>query len=344
MSDERLADAVKGEVIAEGLIRISATVPLDHSIGNRTLEGLSHSPLLPGESSPLPAIYIDTETTGLSGGSGTVAFLVGIAQVTSTSLKLTQLLMTRYGAEATLLSELASLLPDTHRLVTYNGKSYDLPLLITRFRMQGMRPDFSAREHLDLLHPVRRLFNKQWPDCRLTTVEQKLLGFSREGDLPGSEAPEAWFAYVRAGFGEQLVRVVAHNRQDILSLAAIHQRLSQIIMAPGSHDIAPYPLGRWWADIDEQRAISYLRAHKATLCADGIRLLANLLRRQSEWAAAAALWEKLACDGCIESTERLAKYHEHVTKDIHTALKYCEKLPGTPEDTHRYKRLINKLR
>lgn len=343
MTECELATALNGSLIGEGLIKISASISLADSIGHTQLKGLGDPHLLPGESIPAPSLYIDTETTGLSGGSGTLAFLVGVATVSETAIELTQLLMTRFSAEASLLRELEQLLPESHRLVSYNGKSYDLPLLLTRFRMQGLRPDLAQREHLDLLHPVRRLFGKQWTDCRLTTVERNLLGFTRTDDLPGSEAPEAWFAYVRAGYGEQLLKVVEHNRQDVLSLAVAHKGISEAIASPRQNRVDIYALARWWSEVEESEAIELLRTHRAGLCDDSKRLLAYLLRRQEQWDDAVALWEELAGRGCTESIERLAKFHEHISKDLEAALRYCNMLPGTSADRCRQQRVTQKL-
>jgi len=209
--------------------------------------------------------------------------------------------------------------------------------------MQGLFPSFAEREHLDLLHPVRRLFGKRWTDCRLTTVEKNLLGFHRVDDLPGAEAPVAWFSFLRAGYGEKLIRVVAHNRQDVLSLVAAHASLVQVIADPVHHKADLYGLARWLSEVNEQHAMALLQSERRSLCNDGKRLLAHLLRRSEQWTQALPIWEGLAQEGCVESLERLAKYHEHVSKDLHTALLYCEQLPGANSDIYRCKRLRKKL-
>lgn len=343
MSAGDLARAVNGEFVADGLIKIEEFVPLAGRIGRCELSALTDIPLLPGETEQQPGLYIDTETTGLAGGSGTLAFLVGVAIVRDESIQLIQFLITSFAAEAALLAEVEKVLPATHRLVSYNGKSYDLPLLITRFRMQGLSPAFAGRAHLDLLHPVRRLFAKRWDDCRLQTVEKNLLGFHRVDDLPGAEAPEAWFAFLRAGYGDKLVRVVEHNRQDILSLAAAHATLAQAIADPRCHKADLYGLARWLSEVNEQQALALLRSERDGLCDDSKRLLAQLLRRSENWGEALPIWEELAHQGCVESTERLAKYHEHVSKDIEAALHFCEQLPGSRADIHRRNRLRVKL-
>ena len=339
-----LAQRLGGECIAAGVIRIHQRVPLTGTLGTVALTTLHQQPCLPGESGQsLRNIYIDTETTGLSGGSGTLAFLLGIATVETDAIELTQWLITRFAAEAAALAAFAETLTATDRLVSYNGKSYDLPLLMSRFRMQGLRASFEDLAHLDLLHPIRRLFGKRWDDCRLLSVEENLLGFRRVDDLPGSEAPAAWFDYLRRGHAEQLIRVVEHHRQDIISLAVAHGVLAQAIEQPRTFDIDLHALARWLYDSDAVRARELLQTHAGALCDDGRRLLAQLLRRGGHWSQAVAVWETLAAGGCVESIERLAKYHEHISKDLDAARRCCDRLPVTPAIQHRRQRIDRKI-
>ncbi len=339
-------ERLEGECIAEGVIRIRQRVPLAGTLGDVELAALHNTPRLPGETgNQRRNVYIDTETTGLSGGSGTLAFLLGVAAVDGDAIEVTQWLMTRFAAEAAALSAFAETLTDTDRLVSYNGKSYDLPLLLSRFRMQGLQPAFETLAHLDLLHPVRRLFGKRWNDCRLLSVEEQLLGFRRVDDLPGSEAPAAWFRYLREGQAEALIKVVEHNRQDILSLAVAHSVLAQATAQPQAFDIDLHALARWLCDSDnEDQARILLQKNTTSLCADGKRLLARLLRRAGHWPQAVAIWETLAASGCLESIERLAKYHEHISKDLGAAQRCCDRLPPTPAIQHRRQRLNRKLK
>ena len=338
-------ERLEGECIAGGVIRIRQRVPLAGTLGGVELAALHDTPRLPGETGNQGRnIYIDTETTGLSGGSGTLAFLLGVATVDGDAIEVTQWLMTRFAAEAAALSAFAETLTDTDRLVSYNGKSYDLPLLLTRFRMQGLQPAFETLAHLDLLHPVRRLFGKRWNDCRLLSVEEQLLGFRRVDDLPGSEAPAAWFRYLREGQTETLIKVVEHNRQDILSLAVAHSVLAQATAQPQAFDIDLHALARWLCDSDnEDQARILLQENTTSLCADGKRLLARLLRRAGHWPQAVAIWETLAASGCLESIERLAKYHEHISKDLGAAQRCCDRLPPTPAIQHRRRRINSKI-
>jgi uncharacterized protein YprB with RNaseH-like and TPR domain len=337
--------ALEGELITDGLIRIRKRFSLSGKLGSIALQTLRNRPCLPGEpeNENLRRVYIDTETTGLSGGSGTLAFLIGIAVVENDAIELSQFLMTRFAAEAASLSAFAETLSPNDQLVSYNGKSYDLPLLITRFRMQAMQHPFDGLPHLDLLHPVRRLFSRRWADCRLISLEQNLLGFSRVDDLPGSEAPAAWFSYIRSGQGAQLIKVVEHNQQDIVSLAVTHSVLTQAIAQPQAFNVDLYALARWLSESSEDDARELLQSHADELCDDGKRLLGQLARRAGHWPQAIAIWEALAAAGCTDSLERLAKYHEHISKDLAAARRCCNLLPGNTSREHRRRRIEGKL-
>lgn len=345
MSPAQLAGTLGGEPIADGVIRIRRCLPLQGRLGSIDLQGLRGQPHLPGDTEHRGRrqVYIDTETTGLSGGSGTLAFLIGVAVVEHQAIQLTQFLLTRFAAEAPLLTAFADSLSAHDRLVSYNGKSYDLPLLVTRFRMQAMTHRLDDMPHLDLLHPVRRLYGGRWSDCRLLSVEQHLLGFQRVDDLPGSEAPAAWFSYVRCGQGEQLIRVVEHNRQDIVSLAVAHSVLAQAAARPLEYDADVYALARWLAEHDPDAARELLQAHAGDLSDDGRRLLGQLLRRAGHWQQAVAIWEMLAQGGCQDSLERLAKYHEHISRDLAAAQRCCDSLSGGDAHEHRRRRIDSKL-
>ncbi|MEJ2455399.1 MAG: ribonuclease H-like domain-containing protein [Candidatus Thiodiazotropha sp.] len=343
-TDETLAQRLKGYLIADGVIRIEQRLSLDGRLGRHPLKLLRNASQLPGEGreAHLRQVYIDTETTGLSGGSGTLAFLIGIAVVERDALVVTQYLITRFAGEPGMLTAFARTLTSDDRLVSYNGKSFDLPLMITRYRMQGLSHPFDGKLHLDLLHTVRRLFNRRWPDCRLATLEQRLLGFKRRNDLPGSEAPAAWTDYVRQGRAEKLVLVVEHNRQDIVSLALAHTALSQAIAAPESHGVDIVALARWISRHDETKAYTMLKAAAQPLDDRGKRLLGHLARRAGDWWRALPLWEELATRGCEDSMEQLAKYHEHISRDFDVASRYCKQLKPGMKQSRRLQRIEEK--
>jgi uncharacterized protein YprB with RNaseH-like and TPR domain len=227
-SDADVARLVGGEVPAPMLVAVSRrhALPLMHG---RTLvasardlaDGVRLSAGLDARPAPDGLLLLDTETTGLAGGSGTLAFLVGVARVCNEAIEVIQFLLTGFGGEAALLDRITPLLDGAEHLVTFNGKSFDLPLLRTRARLAGrvLAPDEPA--HLDLLHVTRRRLREGWPDCRLRTAEEEALGFDRVDDLPGAEVPAAWQRWLQRRDPALLPRILDHNREDLLSLAAL---------------------------------------------------------------------------------------------------------------------------
>lgn len=171
-------------------------------------------------------LAFDTETTGLAGGSGTRAFMIGAADWADGALRMRQLFISTLSAETAMLREFGRWLEEATILVSYNGKCYDRPLLTTRLRLARLEDPLLGRAHIDLLHPVRRRYRRLWPNCRLATAERELLGVCREDDLPGSEAPAAWLSYLRGGSAANLRRVLAHNAQDLRSLLGVLQRFA----------------------------------------------------------------------------------------------------------------------
>jgi uncharacterized protein YprB with RNaseH-like and TPR domain len=170
-------------------------------------------------------LHFDTETTGLAGGTGTRAFMIGAADWVDRRFRIRQLTITTMGAEAAMLRTFASWIHAHTVLVSYNGKCYDAPLLATRYRLARQANPLAGLPHLDLLFPVRRRFRGVWENCRLATAERNWLGILREDDLPGSEAPRAWLDYLRGGDARDLRRVLAHNDQDLRTLGALLLKL-----------------------------------------------------------------------------------------------------------------------
>jgi uncharacterized protein len=165
-------------------------------------------------------LFLDTETTGLSGGTGTVAFLVGLAQFDDGVLKLTQLLVPNLGGELPMLVELAERLAAASCMLTYNGKSFDWPLLRTRYVLHR-QPVPPLPPHVDLLHATRRVWKPRLGSLRLGEIERQIMGFSRVDDLDGSEIPSRYFAFLRDGASERLVPVLEHNQNDLIALPAM---------------------------------------------------------------------------------------------------------------------------
>jgi uncharacterized protein YprB with RNaseH-like and TPR domain len=224
--DEALARRLGAVVLGPGLLLLEQSLPLSMAHGNLSFSAAErHFSRLPLPHSAGVAetdwLFLDTETTGLAGGGGTLAFLVGIARVRDGCLRIRQYLITRFAAEAAMLARVAAAIEGGEILVTYNGKCFDLPLLASRFRLQGLSSPFPNMPHLDLLHPVRRWFRGRWPNCRLVTAEQRLLGYERDDDMPGAAAPKAWFDYVRHHRWRGLHGILRHNRLDLKSLAVL---------------------------------------------------------------------------------------------------------------------------
>ena len=221
---------VDGNEIAPGLRYIEQWHPFDRVPARLSLHGIDQ-----GEVPTEHVLAFDTETTGLAGGTGTRAFMIGAADWRDGGLRVRQLLITTLAAESAMLREFATWLRPETVVLSYNGKSYDRPLLSTRYTLARLSDPLRERAHIDLLHPVRRRYKGIWENCRLVTVERELLGMLREDDLPGAEAPGAWLAYLRGGSAEKLRRVGKHNADDLKSLWSILHRFQDDI-DPTHHD------------------------------------------------------------------------------------------------------------
>jgi uncharacterized protein YprB with RNaseH-like and TPR domain len=175
---------------------------------------------------PEDLLCFDTETTGLAGGTGTRAFMIGASDLVDGQLRIRQLLTTTMAAEEAMLRTFARWLSPQTVLVSYNGRSYDAPLLKTRYRLARLPCPITPLAHLDLLHPTRRRYRGRWENCRLGTIERQVLQVLRDDDLPGSEAPRAWREYLMGGPATDLRRVLAHNHTDVRSLVQLLAVLS----------------------------------------------------------------------------------------------------------------------
>jgi hypothetical protein len=293
----------------------------------------------PGAETPGTVLFLDLETTGLSGGAGTVAFLVGIGFFDRGAFHTRQFFLTSYQGERALLEAVAGSLGPMGRLVTYNGKSFDVPVMETRWLFQRMRPPFEGVPHLDLLHPARRLWRDDddglGQSCRLVALEQSLLRFHRIGDVPGWEIPARYFDYIRHGATAPLEPVLLHNRLDLLSLALLTARAQRLVREGAAGTIDP----REWLAIgclleragqDGRAEECFERASTArvtgtALRVDALRRLGRLRRRQRRFVEAADAWRRLlaldrsASRAAQEAREALAVHFEHRERDYATA-------------------------
>ena len=208
--------------------------------------------------SPEEWAFLDTETTGLAGGTGTCAFLVGVGRITREGFHVRQFFMRDYGEEASLLDALTRHLAPFRVLITYNGRAFDQPLLETRYRLNRARPPFSRLEHLDLLYGARRLWKLRFESCRLVDLENQVLGVERHGDLPGALIPYVYFEYLRTRQAARMLPVFQHNATDILTLACltgiVPYAFKDAAGTPLKHGAEMAGIARWLREAGRNRA------------------------------------------------------------------------------------------
>jgi uncharacterized protein YprB with RNaseH-like and TPR domain len=324
------------------------------------------------EGCPPNLLFMDLETTGLAGGAGTYAFLVGCAWFDSGCLRTRQFFLSSFAAERAMLEALADVAEGAGTVVTYNGKTFDVPLIETRFLLQRMQTPFAGMPHIDMLHPARRLWRSEHEgqvSCRLSLLERLLCGEVREGDVPGMEIPSRYFHYVRSGDARPLAAVFEHNRLDLLSLAIVTARAAQLLEdgpPAATTTREAYGLGRLYEragrTADARACFARAAGIEGDLRADAgtqpeaLRAYAVLSRRERRYEEAAVAWRRLvelrACPAPIgrEAIEALAIHHEHRLRDLRAARSFALQsldYPGSPSRRdavhHRLARLDRKI-
>jgi hypothetical protein len=266
-------------------------------------------------------LFIDAETTGLAGGTGTVAFVLGLARIEDDVVHVRQYFLTSFTAESAMLTQALAWIRDASHLVSFNGKSFDIPLLVTRYRLARIETTLSRLPHIDLLHRTRVAFRNNWPDCRLQTAEQYLLKLYRHDDMPGYLIPQLWADLLRRGETRGLRGIIEHNGADVLSLIALASMLGRAYAEPGQSDADPLGIARAHRRAgNDATALLHLRDHGETLVDDAQLELAGLHARSGQWEEAVPIWESLAARGVARAMERLAKYCEHRQRDFGAAL------------------------
>ena len=327
------------------------------TLSSRLADAAADAPLVAGVPAPFPFVFFDLETTGLGGGAGTYAFLVGCGWFDADGGFVTrQYLLVSMADERLLLALVAGELARAGALVSFNGKSFDAPMLETRYLYHRLEWAAASLPHLDMLHVARRFWRGWTPvapgsstaesSCSLIALERQPLGTRREGDVPGLEIPARYFHFVRTGDARPLQVVFEHNRLDLLSLAALTARALHLVKVGPDHAADPREaLALGWiyarAGLDArgrdayQRAVELCRGARnsdssassapSAIHVDALRSLALMLRRSRSYDEAAGCWRQIldvgSCPGHIarEANAALAIHHEHRRRDLAAA-------------------------
>ena len=277
---------------------------------------------------PQDVLFLDTETTGLSGGAGTIAFEVGLGYVAGDGFVVEQFLMRDYPEEPLLLQAVGAFAARFPALVTFNGRTFDVPLLQSRFQMNRINPACLNAPHGDMLHAARRVWKLRLGRCTLQRLEQAVLGVSREDDLPGEQVPQTYFRFLRDGDFAPLERILTHNRQDIVSLAQLFFFLCKLHAHPetATDPLDLLSLGR----LSQRRGNSakakacYRLGARGVARATAFGALAAQEKREGHAQRAARLYTAMLARGDhpVDACEALAKLHEHQLNNLEQALAY----------------------
>lgn len=304
----------------------------DEALSRRTRAALSD---------PMKWLFLDTETTGLSGGTGTYAFLVGLAWWDAGGLQVEQLFMRDFADEHSLLHELAARISERPVLVTFNGKTFDWPLLESRYTMTRSIAVPRLAAHLDLLHPARAVWKLRLGSVRLVELERHVLdaprlGWHRDDDIASSLIPQFYFDYLRGGSSRPLVGVIRHNQMDLRGLAALYAKMNSLLGQDSSSNgdvpsLDLFGLSRYFLRRGESERAQSACVHSIDLGLPGnihARAsceLAQMAKRRGDHDRAAALWQEIIADPIdgIHACEQLAIYYERQKKNPFRASEYA---------------------
>ncbi len=286
-------------------------------------------------------LFLDTETTGLAGGTGTYAFLIGLAWWDAGGLQAEQFFMRDFSEEHSLLQELSQRIAERPVLVTFNGKSFDWPLLENRFTMTRSIAVPKLATHLDLLHPARALWKLRLGSVRLVELERQVLdvprlGWHRENDISSALIPQFYFDYLRGGPAEPLAAVVRHNQMDLRGLAALFCKINELLSEkPTASEIesldlfglSRFLLRRGEADRAQTACAQALEVGlPAEFEPRAQRELALMARQQGQHERAAEIWQEIVGDpeSGVQACEQLAIHFERYVKDLRQATEFAE--------------------
>jgi len=300
-------------------------------------------------------LFLDTETTGLMGGTGTLAFLIGLGWFEGDAFITRQIFIRDFAEEQAALVFLRDIVSRKKFLITFNGKAFDVGLLSTRFIMNRLPNPLSDLPHLDLLHPSRRLFGHRLTNNRLVSLEEGIIGFNRQGDLPGSEIPQRYFDWLKRRDARLMVDVFEHNRLDIVSMAALACHLTELLThLPGDlchiHHGDMLNAARLYHDrgriADARMRLAPLAAsHIPTVKTESLKILSTIHKRTGQWEDAVSLWERMIDHdpGDVFALVELAKWCEHRTHHLERACLLVETALGSVQTEKERNSLMHRL-
>jgi hypothetical protein len=340
---------VEGEVIstpAGETFRTKQHFPPHHRYGEMALSDILSIPTYPAhllsrderlrELDFRKALFLDTETTGLSGGTGTFAFMVGLGFFQEDQFLVHQFFMRDYSEERASLSLLKNVIDSFQFLVTFNGRQYDIPLLETRFILSRMVSKVREMPNFDLLYPSRRIWKGAYENCRLVTLESRLLGIERTDDIPSEWIPYLYFEYIQTGDARKIQQVFYHNQMDILSMVALAGRIHLVYHDPQAarhrKGIEHFALGKlFWEHGQREKAIPCfeiaLKRCDDDLSWEVMKWLSRAFKKTGQAEKARSLWEEMMSWPYKKDAfpyVELAKYHEHRLKDWNKAMAYVD--------------------
>lgn len=279
--------------------------------------------------------FLDTETSGMAGGTGTYAFMVGVGRFEGDDFRLAQFFLRDPSEEPAMLEALIEFLAPCKALVTFNGKAFDAPLLVTRYKLHDIPNPIKDFSHLDLLPLARRLWRDRLPSRALKYLEENILGLPRTTEeVPGYEIPWLYFDYLRTGDATPLKGVFYHNAMDVVAMAALLSRVASMLHDPfnGSveHGLDFIALGKIFEDMRQwdlaARLFEHGLAHELSEADFGsaVERLSHLQKRRGDINDAVRLWEQAAAQGHIYAHIELAKHFEHRVRDLDEAMKWTK--------------------
>jgi len=326
--------------------RVHKSFPQDFRMGEMTIEEILKIPTYPAQLLARDerlrdldlkrSLFLDIETTGLSGGTGTFAFLIGLGYFDGEDFLIQQYFMRDFSEEIPSLWIVKEIVESFKFLITFNGKQYDVPLLETRFILSRIHSRIKEIPNLDLLYPSRKIWKGAYENCRLITLESQLLGIEREDDIPSEWIPNLYFEYLKTGDARKISRVFYHNQMDILTMVALLGRIHLIYHDPEAakpkKGIEHFSLGRlFWDHGERLKAIpcfeKALNRCDDEMAWEAMKWLSMAFKKTGQIERAKLIWEEMLSWPHLKDIYpyiELAKYHEHRLKKFDNAIHYVD--------------------